>query len=92
MGWGIVHGPLFAVAVIVAALVAYLGLSGRAILGTFLVAALIGIATGQALFGWIALVLGVGLGCMFTVIGVRIGGGIFDRRAPELLAGLRKQA
>jgi ABC-2 type transport system permease protein len=57
-----------------------------------LIAAIIGFATGQVLFGWIALVLGIGLGCMFTVIGVRVGGGIFDRRAPELLAGLRKQA
>jgi len=55
------------------------------------IVAMIGFATDQVIFGWIALVLGVALGCVFAAVGVRVGGRVFDRRAPELLAGLRKQ-
>lgn len=34
---------------------------------------------------WIALATGLGLGAIVLVVGIRAGGAIFDRRAPELL-------
>ncbi|MET0303562.1 MAG: transporter [Microbacteriaceae bacterium] len=56
-----------------------------------LVLAIIGFATGQALFGWLALLVGVVWGAVQLVLGIRIGGRILDRRAPEMLAQLRLQ-
>ncbi|GAB3525822.1 transporter [Arthrobacter monumenti] len=50
-----------------------------------LVLALISIATGAMLFGWLALGAGLVLGAVFLVLGIRIGGRWFDRRTPELL-------
>ena len=43
------------------------------------------IVTGSALLGVLALVVGVGLGGTLLVVGVRRGGDLYDRRAPELL-------
>ncbi|GAB3807270.1 hypothetical protein GCM10028798_31480 [Humibacter antri] len=50
------------------------------------------VVTGQPLWGWIALVLGAVLGPISLGVGVRVGGGILDRRAPQLLAQLQKDA
>lgn len=47
--------------------------------------------TGDAVWGLIALVLGIGLGTVFLVVGVRIGGRILDVRGPDLLAQLSRQ-
>ena len=55
------------------------------------VLAIIGFATGEALFGWLALALGLILGSGLLVIGVRWGGAILDHRGPDLMAQLQKQ-
>jgi ABC-2 type transport system permease protein len=34
---------------------------------------------------WIALVTGVAAGLLVLALGIRVGGAVFDRRAPELL-------
>lgn len=47
------------------------------------------VATGNVLLGLAALVVGVGLGGVLCVVGVRRGGASLDRRGPELLAALR---
>ncbi|WP_026851645.1 hypothetical protein [Glaciibacter superstes] len=54
--------------------------------------AIIGFTTGQVLFGWIALVVGVVLGAGLLVAGIRVGGARLDRSAAELLARLTRQA
>ncbi|MHA7281813.1 transporter [Arthrobacter sp. TMS2-4] len=41
--------------------------------------------TGDALFGWLGLLVGVILGGALLVVGIRTGGRWYDRRAPELL-------
>jgi ABC-2 type transport system permease protein len=46
---------------------------------------IVAIANGSALLGVLALVVGVGLGGTLLVLGVRLGGDLYDRRAPELL-------
>lgn len=46
------------------------------------------IATGSLLLGVLALVVGVGVGALVLVLGIRIGGDTYDRRAPELLQRL----
>ncbi|MFF2372372.1 transporter [Agromyces sp. NPDC058110] len=56
-----------------------------------LVIAIIGFASGEMLFGWISLALGVLLGTVVLIVGVRVGGDILDRRGPELLAELQRQ-
>ena len=53
------------------------------------VLAVLALVVDPVLFGWLTLVVGVGLGAVFLVIGVRIGSATFDRRGPELLARLR---
>lgn len=50
-----------------------------------LVLTMIAFFTGEALFGWLALATGLVLGAVFLVLGLRIGGRWYDRRAPELL-------
>jgi ABC-2 type transport system permease protein len=52
----------------------------------------VNVVTGQALWGWIALAVGVVLAPVTLAIGVRVGGGILDRRAPQLLMQLQKDA
>lgn len=47
--------------------------------------------TGQALFSWLALVVGLILGLVFFQMGIRWGGARLDRRAPELLESLALQ-
>jgi len=48
------------------------------------------LVTREAVWGWLALALGVVLGSVLVVVGVRIGGRVLDARAPELLLQLRK--
>jgi ABC-2 type transport system permease protein len=52
----------------------------------------VNLITGQAVWGWIGLALGVVLGPITLAIGIRVGGGILDRRAPQLLVQLQKDA
>ncbi|WP_235480818.1 hypothetical protein [Agromyces sp. Leaf222] len=56
-----------------------------------LVFAIIGFTTGQVVYGWISLVLGIVLGTVLLVVGIRVGGRTLDRRGPELLAQLQRQ-
>ncbi|CAN5135716.1 hypothetical protein BH09ACT2_BH09ACT2_14150 [soil metagenome] len=56
-----------------------------------LVLAVVGAATGVALLGWIGLVVGIGLGSVLMIIGIRLGGAQLDRAAPELLEHLARQ-
>ncbi|MEK8228349.1 hypothetical protein NKG05_23295 [Oerskovia sp. M15] len=37
------------------------------------------------MWGWLALVVGIGLGGLFLVLGMRWGGRLVDQRGPELL-------
>lgn len=53
------------------------------------VLAIIGFVTGDAIYGWIALVLGLVLGGGMLMIAVRWGGSILDRRGPDLLVELQ---
>lgn len=48
------------------------------------------IVTGSTLIGWIGLAVGVIVGCAAFAGGMAIGGRIYNARAPELLATLRK--
>ncbi|MGO4384840.1 transporter [Specibacter sp. RAF43] len=50
-----------------------------------LVLVIIGATTGRPLYGWLALAVGVVLGGVFLVTGIRIGARVYERRAPELL-------
>lgn len=72
MGWGILHGTEFAIAVIAALALRYLGLSARAMLGALVVAAIVGI-----LFG---LLFGLNLS---NELWRRIGESVFPGLAPE---------
>jgi ABC-2 type transport system permease protein len=53
---------------------------------------IVAFTTGQPLWGWVALVVGLVLGPIELAIGVRYGGRILDRRAPQLLMQLQKDA
>ena len=46
--------------------------------------------TGSAMLGWLALLVGLALGSVVAVVGIRIGGRVLDRRGPELLTALAK--
>ncbi|ALV45894.1 transporter [Arthrobacter alpinus] len=50
-----------------------------------LILAIVAVTTGQILFAWLALLVGVVLGGVFFTIGVRMGARIYNERAPELL-------
>lgn len=53
--------------------------------------AIIGFASGNALFGWLALVVALGVGSVLCVVGIRWGGRIVDARGPQLLVQLQEQ-
>ena len=53
--------------------------------------ALASFATGDPLWGWLSIPVGLGLGTVLLVTGVRVGGRILDARGPELLAQLQRQ-
>lgn len=57
-----------------------------------LVVGIIAIVTGAVWLGIIGLVLGLGLGALFLVIGIRMGGTQLDRYSPELMVRLQRQA
>ncbi|RLP74760.1 transporter [Mycetocola tolaasinivorans] len=50
------------------------------------------VGTGSTLLTWLTLPVGLGIGALFYWIGVRWGGRILDRTAPDLLARLAKHA
>lgn len=50
------------------------------------------LVTGDAIWGWAGLLVGVVLGGVLVGVGVRVGGSLLDARAPELLLQLRKDA
>ena len=52
--------------------------------------AVIGVSTGEALWGWLALVVGVVLGAVLLVVGIVLGGRWYDSRTPELLQAVAK--
>ncbi|MGV8883037.1 MAG: transporter [Rhodoglobus sp.] len=54
-----------------------------------LILAIVGFATGNALLGWLSIVVGLGLGTVLLIVGVRVGGSIYERRGPELLTKLK---
>ncbi len=56
-----------------------------------LILAVVGSAAGMDLLGWIGLVVGIGLGSVLMVVGIRLGGAQLDRSAPELLESLARQ-
>jgi ABC-2 type transport system permease protein len=56
-----------------------------------LVLAIVGFVTGELGYGIAAIVVGLILGTVFLVLGVRLGGRILDRRGPELLTSMRAQ-
>ncbi|MDF1479656.1 transporter [Leifsonia sp. H3M29-4] len=56
-----------------------------------LVLAIVGFATGQALYGYLSIVVALLVGGTVLVIGVRVGGRILDRRGPDLLSQLQRQ-
>jgi ABC-2 type transport system permease protein len=51
---------------------------------------IVSLITREAVWGWLGLGVGVILGGVLLVVGVRIGGRVLDARAPELLQQLRK--
>lgn len=57
-----------------------------------LVLVIVALATRQPLLAWIALPVGLLLGAVVLVLGIRTGGRAYDRRAPELLLALTKDA
>jgi ABC-2 type transport system permease protein len=50
----------------------------------------VSLVTREAAWGWLGLAVGVVLGAVFLVLGVRLGGRVLDGHAPELLLQLRK--
>ncbi|MCU1478647.1 MAG: transporter [Subtercola sp.] len=54
-----------------------------------IVLAVTGILLGSMLLCWLALVVGIVLGGVFAFVGIRQGGALYDRQAPELLARLK---
>ncbi|MFD1720193.1 ABC transporter permease [Amnibacterium endophyticum] len=51
-----------------------------------LVLGLVGVRGGGDGWLWASLVVGLGVGALVLVVGTRIGGRVFDRRGPEILA------
>jgi len=50
------------------------------------------VVTGHPVLQVLTLVVGLGSGAAALVVGVRVGGGLYDRRAPELLQTIRSFA
>jgi ABC-2 type transport system permease protein len=45
---------------------------------------------GPASLAWATGVVGIGLGVLVALVGIRWGARLYDQRAPELLAALRR--
>jgi ABC-2 type transport system permease protein len=54
-----------------------------------LIPAILAGVTGDAMWGFVALAAGLVLGVVFAIVGVLVGGRVFDRNAPALLAQLQ---
>lgn len=62
------------------------GFAGAIVLATpVAILIVVGAVTDQPMFGWFALLVGVVLGAIYLVVGIRLGGAQYDRRGPELL-------
>ncbi|MDJ0313084.1 transporter [Arthrobacter sp. H35-D1] len=69
-----------------AALIQLAGFAGLGVLVLpELILLIVALVSGQVLYSWLALVVGMILGAVFLAIGVRQGAKIYDKRAPELL-------
>ncbi|QEE60229.1 transporter [Salinibacterium sp. dk2585] len=55
-----------------------------------LILGIVAAATGSIVLGFVALAIGLVLGTVFMLVGIRMGGSLLERRGPELLASLRK--
>jgi len=66
------------------------GLMGVLVLPELLLA-IVGFATGDGVWGWLALAVALVLGSTLLALGVHFGGRILDARGPELLAKLQVQ-
>ncbi|WP_291055030.1 transporter [Herbiconiux sp.] len=51
--------------------------------------AVLSLVFSSALFGWLTLLVGVVLGAVFLIVGLRIGAAQFERRAPDILTRLK---
>lgn len=56
-----------------------------------LVLAIVGIVTGDLVWGLLSIAVAIVLGGVLLVVGIRLGGRILERRGPELLAALQQQ-
>lgn len=50
-----------------------------------LILAIVAVVTGQVFLAWVTLLVGIVLGAILLILGIRQGAGIYNRRAPELL-------
>ena len=69
-----------------AAMIQFAGFAGMGVLVLpELVLVILGMVTGHVLYSWLALLVGVILGTVFLLVGIRQGAALYNRRAPELL-------
>ncbi len=57
-----------------------------------LILGIVAITVGSIPLGGLALLVGIALGVLFAIIGIRMGGATLDRRSPELLVQLQRIA
>lgn len=66
------------------------GFTAVGVLGSpAVVLALLAVLRDSALLGWLAVVVGLVLGAVALVVGVRVGGAVLERRGPDLLQRMR---
>jgi ABC-2 type transport system permease protein len=58
----------------------------------FLVPGVLAVVLPQAVLGWVTLVVGVAVGTLVLLLGVRWGARVYDRRSPELLQRVMSHA
>lgn len=49
------------------------------------------LVTDSPVWAWVTAAVGLGLGTVYLVVGVRLGGRVYDRRGPDLMARLMSQ-
>ncbi|PVW03591.1 hypothetical protein DEA06_11955 [Microbacterium sp. Gd 4-13] len=54
-----------------------------------IVFAVLAIALGDPLWSWLAVIVGIVLGAVLCIVGIIVGGRVFDRTAPSLLSRLK---
>lgn len=57
-----------------------------------LILVILGLVSGQVLLAWLALAVGLILGAVLLAVGIRVGARLFDRRAPEMLLAVSRNA